>query len=648
MVAQALRFHQQGLLAQAEAEYKKVLQLDGKNPAVWGNLGALYCQAGQFEPGVSCLRQSLAAQPGQPDTLNNLGNALKALGRYDEALGAYDQAIQLHPKHAAAHNNRGVLLNELGRHEEALSSCERAVQIKSDYADAHNNLGNALLGLRRHEEALRSYARALALNPRHAGAYNNQGNALARSGRLDQAVTSYEQALAIDPLYANAHSNLGNALKELGRPQDALVQYDKALAIHPRHAETHFNKGSVLKEAKRYEDALLSFDQAIAAKPDYAEAHNSRGDVLACLKRYDQALSSFDQALRLRADLAGAHNNRGAVLRLLRRYDEALASFDQALRLQPDYAEARWNKALLDLALGRYEEGWALFEWRWRIADFKPGLRHFTQALWLGDAALAGKTILLWAEQGLGDALQFCRYAAQVKALGARVVVEVAPPLVAVVSTLDPELQVVPAGQPLPDFDLQCPLMSLPHALKTTLEHMPPAGAYLHAEAAKVLQWRDRLGPRDKPRVGLVWSGSIHHKNDSSRSIALRELAPLLGEPYEFHSLQIEYRADDAACLQETPAVIRHEADLHDFSDTAALLANLDIVVCVDTSVAHLAAAMGRPTLVLLAYESDYRWLLDRSDSPWYDSVHLLRQTQSGQWAPVIAQAREELARRLA
>lgn len=318
----------------------------------------------------------------------------------------------------------------------------------------------------------------------------------------------------------------------------------------------------------------------------------------------------------------------------------AEACYDQAISIQPDYADAYWNKALLKILSGDYPTGWALYEWRWQSMQ-KEHVRKFDQPLWLGDQPLAGKTLLIYPEQGLGDFIQFCRYALLLQTMAGKVIIETPAPLLALLTTLNGEFTLVEQGRPLPDFDLQCPLMSLPYAFKTTLATIPGTTPYLAVDQYKHRWWRERLGEKTAVRIGLVWSGGRGYKNDHNRSIPLKQLVPLLALPLEFHALQKEIRQDDAVVLADFENLHCHQQYLADFTDTAALMAEMDLVISVDTSVAHLAGAIAKPVYILLPFNLDYRWLLDRADSPWYPTATLLRQQRAGDWTGVIAQAVE-------
>ena len=595
--------------------------------------------------------QILTLQPDHFDARHLLGAAFLQRGDHAKALREIDLALKINANSAPPHNNRGVALQELRRLDEALASFERAVSIKRDYADAHSNRANVLKALRRYDEALAGYDRALALRPDHAEAHSNRADALHKLKRFEDALTSCERALALKPDFAAAHCHRANALRGLGRYEEALVSCDRALALQPNFAEAYCNRGNIMLDLYRFEDALASYDRTLALRPDFAEAHGNRAGALQNLRRYEEALASCDRALALRPDFAETHSNRGSALQELRRFDEALTSFDRAIEARPDFAEAHCNAALCLLLTGDLGRGFSRYEWRWQTDQLRSEQRNFPQPQWTGSDGVAGKTIFIHAEQGLGDTIQFCRYVPKVIERGARVIFEVQKPLVDLMRTLGGGARIIARGDALPGFDLHCPLLSLPAAFATQLATIPGETPYLRAVEAKSGVWRERLGERSRPRIGLVWAGDPRkqlpnaHRIDLQRSMAFELLAPILDvQGCEFYSLQKGEQA--TAQLRNSPLrdrVIDWSDDFPDFSDTAALIDNLDLVIAVDTSVAHLAGALGKPLWLLNRYNTCWRWLLGRDDSPWYPTAQLFRQDETRHWGGVIARVRDAL-----
>ncbi|GBG12756.1 uncharacterized protein NMK_0289 [Novimethylophilus kurashikiensis] len=441
---------------------------------------------------------------------------------------------------------------------------------------------------------------------------------------------------------AEALTQQGLALHKKGCLPEAVACYTQALTYSPNFAEAYNNRGVALKTLMRFEEALQDYDRAIAIQPDYLEALNNRGVVLKSLNRFEEAVASYDQALALYPAYAEAHSNRGIALQELNRLEEAWAAYQQSIQLNPEYAEAYWNKALLLILVGQYELGWSLFEWRWLRNEAKASGK-FRGLPWLGQTSIAGKTLLIYPEQGLGDYIQFCRYVPQVEALGAQVILEAPAALVSVLATLPSTFKIVASGEALPHYDALCPVMSLPLAFKTTLDTIPANIPYLFSDSIKTAEWQARLGQRCLLRIGLVWSGNTTHKNDRNRSLRFSQLASVLDFPFEFHCLQKDIREEDLETLQQRTQIRIHADDIHDFSDTAALVDAMDIIISVDTSVAHLAGAMGKPLWLLLPYMPDYRWMLDRSDSPWYPNARLFRQPAIGDWEAVMLELKAAL-----
>jgi tetratricopeptide (TPR) repeat protein len=598
---------------------------------------------GKKEMALASYDRALQIRPNYAEAHSNRGGTLHELGRFDEALESFDRALKARPDYAEALHNRGLVLHALKRFDEALACFDRALKVRPDYAEALLSRGLALHELKRLQDALASYERALKVRPNYAEALFNGGNILHELKRFDEALARFDRALKVRPGYAEALCNRGLALHELELFEEAVASFDRALKVRPNYAEAHCNPGGTLHELQRFDEALASFDGALKVRPDFAEALSNRGSALHELKRFDEALTCFDHAVKVRPDYAEALLNRGSTLHHLKRFDEALAIYGDALRVRPDFAEAHCSRALCRMLIGDFDDGWEENEWRWNTERQKRQYRDFVQPLWLGSEEIAGKTILLHGEQGFGDVIQFCRYVPLVAERPGRIILEVLEPLRELMGTLSGAAQVIAKGDPLPNFDLHCPMLSLPLAFGTGIETIPCDVPYLHAAPTAVLRWNERLGPRHRPRVGLVWSGSPRHKNDRNRSLKLRALLPLVNLDALFVSLQREVRTDDAAVLKDRANIIHFGEELRNFADTAALISNLDLVISVDTSVAHLAGALSKPVWVLLPFIPDWRWLLDRDDSPWYPSARLFRQDESRAWEGVVARVHRAL-----
>ena len=547
--------------------------------------------------------------------------------------------------------DRALQLHQSGQVQAALELYNRVLPSQPGNAQLLYLAGTANLQVGQMEQGIECIRRSLAISPDNPAAHNNIGRALQVLGRGDEALASYDQALALRPDHAEAWYNRGVAPQALGRSDEALASYDRALALKPDFAEACNDRGIALQSLMRWDEALASCDRALAIRPDYAEVHYNRGGALHELTRLDEALASYDKALVLKPDYAEAHNNRGVALHELMRLDEALTSFDQALAAKPDFARAWCNKSYVLLHMGNFE-GWELLEWR-----FKMVKSQFSQPHWLGEEKLEGKTILLHAEEGIGDAVQFCRYAKTLHGLGAKVFLEVQRPLVGLLQGLEGVSGVIERGQARPAFDYHCPLLSLPWALRDTLTSIPYPTPYLHADEAKTRYWQTRIGSGRKLKVGIAWSGGLRPGKPEWRVVNERRNIPLgdfcralNGVDAEFFSLQKGEEAEGELRLRQLEYWPRRNFhnfmdENRDFSDTAAIMANMDVIISVCTSTAHVAAALGKPTWVLLKFDADWRWLLDRDDSPWYQSVKLYRQSEDRRWEPVLRRVAADLAR---
>ena len=461
-------------------------------------------------------------------------------------------------------------------------------------------------------------------------------------GRHLEAIGPLAKAAKADPSSVDAASNLGLALHGAGRFEEAIAQYRHALTLSPRHPEILYNLGNAYLARDRISEALASYDEALANNPSHVGARVNRGNTLLRFNRPADALEGYEQALALMPDHPQILTNRGHALRRLDRPQAAQASLAAAIRQSPDFPEAHFESALAHLTLGDFKAGWKAYEWRWKTGAFADKRRSFRQPQWHGNMPIVGKTILLHAEQGFGDTFQFIRYAPLVASRGARVICEIQPELVSLLSALE-SIEIIAKGDPLPQFDVHCPLLSLPLAFGTELATIPAQVPYLAAPTARVAHWRGRLG-EGGPRVGFVWSGSPAHKNDANRSIPLAHFSQLIANlPLACFSLQREMREADREALQRLPKLVDLGPELSDFADTAAVISLLDVVVSVDTAVAHLAGSLGKPVIILLPHAADFRWLRERSDTPWYPTAKLLRQPAFGDWDSVIGGLAGEL-----
>ncbi|HEV3078869.1 MAG TPA: tetratricopeptide repeat protein [Gemmataceae bacterium] len=676
----AVRYHQAGDLQQAEQLYHQILQEEPYHVDALHLLGLVAVRQGN--PALACdyIRRALRSKPDFAEAHSNLGNILLEMGQLDQAIQCYQHAIRLKPRFADAHSNLGNALRQQGKLDEALASLQQCLRVKSDFADAHNHMGSVLRDQGKLEDAVTRYKMAVRLKPDHVAAHSNLGNALREQGKLEEAAASLEEALRLQPNFVDALSHLGNVRRDQGRLNDAVALYQEALRINPDFAEAHNNLGVVLREQGNMEEAVWRYRQALRLKPNFAaaqsnlaaallqrgetaeavgmleqvigrapsfpDAYRELGNALAEQDRLDEAVASFQQALRLQPHHAEAQNNLGVALGKQGKLTEAVATFREALRSYPDNSELHYNLGTHLLLLGDFEQGWAEYEWRWRTKEVAP--RPFMQPLWDG-AALNGKTILLHAEQGLGDTLHFIRYAPRVKECGGTVVAEVQPVLMHLLARSPGVDQLVAAGSRLPPFDVHAPLLSLPAIFRTTAATVPADVPYVFADPSLEQKWHEELSAGQGFKIGISWQGNPKHKRDRQRSFALAELAPVARIPgLKLLSLQLGKGHEQLAALGGRFAVtdLGSRFDPASFADAAAVLKNLDLVITVDTALAHLAGALGVPVWVALSFVPDWRWLLSREDSPWYPTARLLRQTTPGDWGAVFARMAAELAQR--
>jgi tetratricopeptide (TPR) repeat protein len=536
-----------------------------------------------------------------------------------------------------------VALAARGKVAEAVECYERALTLKQDYADAHHNLGNALKRLGKAEVAAEQYREVIRLRPRWAEGYSSLGLALRALGDMNEAVKAFRRALVFDPLHPDARNNLGVTLSDQGLLAEAAATYRQSLRVRPNSADTHNNLGVVLAQMGRKAQAIESYRKALELRANYAEAHNNLGNALRHEGKVEDAEACLREALRLRPEYGEAYNNLAIILVKQERVDEAIANYHQALRLKPDYPDAHKNLALALLSKGDFAAGWKEYEYRWQTKDFPP--RPFEQARWDG-GPLDGKTILLYAEQGMGDIIQFIRYAPMVSDRGGKVVVECQKPLMGLFSRVQGIDRLVAQKEALPAFDVQAPIMSLPYLFGTELDTIPAAVPYLSTDGERMRRWGEELKGLTGYKIGIAWQGSRSFQDDKFRSIPLKLFEPLAKLPgVRLISLQKGYGSEQ---LREVRGWKIHDLGnrLDDFLDTAAVMKHLDLVIAVDTAVAHLAGALGVPVWTALPMASDWRWLAQRTDTPWYPTMTLFRQAKRGDWAEVLERMARELESR--
>ncbi|HVT87838.1 MAG TPA: tetratricopeptide repeat protein [Tepidisphaeraceae bacterium] len=665
----AMQHQQAGQLQQAESIYRQILAVQPNNAVAMHQLGLLALQVGKINIAVELIGQSIQHESRSPDMHYNFGLALATAGRRDQAIESYRNAIKLKPDLVEAYNNLGVALLNAGRLDESLDISRRAVELGPSISAAQNNLGVVLRNKGMIAESIEAHRKAVDIAPQSTGLWSNLGIALQAGGQLDQAIDAFTKALAIDPNNVDALQNSGAIFRLQGRLEQASSSFRKALSLLPDDAQALNNLAAVLIDLQQSDEGIELLRRAIAIKPDSAEAHDNLGIALREKGLFDQAEQQHRKALAIQPIFPQAERNLGNLLQLSGRLDEAIASyrnavaqkpnfaealsslgtaliaksevapgtdaFRQAIAVSPDYALAHFNLSQALLLQGQWLEGWTEQEWRWRARELKLLKPDYAAPMWDG-SQLNGQTLFLFAEQGFGDAIHFARYIPLAAKRGARVIIGCQAELAQLFRSVDGVEKVITGNDPLPDFDVQCSLLSLPLVFQTTLENLPAEIPYLHADPKPVEKWRQRIGDERRLKVGLAWSGSPIQKNNRNRSLMLETLAPLADQGVRFFNLQKGAASKQAVIPSAGMELTDWTADLVDFSETAALMENLDLIITVDTSVAHLAGALGRQVWVMLAFMADWRWLLDREDSPWYPTMRLFRQPAIGDWISVV------------
>jgi tetratricopeptide (TPR) repeat protein len=603
---------------------------------------ALFRQ-GRLAEAEQMLAQFLQQQPDHFDALHLFGLIARQSGRSALAVELITRAIRQNPGFPAAHRHLGNALMDLRRPEQAVESYDTAIALRADFAEAYVSRGFALLELRRPAAALENFERAIALRWRVPLVYHGRAAALLALQRSAEALACCDEALTRTPDLLELHIDRAAALRALLRPAEALQSCERALQLSPDAAQALLIQGAAQADLNQPEAAVASFERAIAQLPGEARAHNGLGAVLLDLQRPAEALVCFDQAIALQPEFAEAHNNRGIALGQLMQFEAALACIEKAMALQQGEGGPYYlNAAHAHLQLGRFESGWPLYEWRARQGA-AAAAAAWPQPCWLGREQIAGKTLLILAEQGLGDTIQFCRYARSAEQLGARVVLSAPARLLRLLRGLSASIQYVDEQKPPPAFDCYCRLLSLPLALRTTLGTIPAPAGYLQPEPERIAYWRSRIGPQGF-RIGIAWQGGIS-RMDLGRSFPLLHLHPLAALPgIRLISLQKGAGTEQLHALPQDMPVQQLAEPFDDgpdaFIETAALMHCMDLIITSDTSIAHLAGALGRPTWVALKQVPDWRWLLGREDCPWYPSVRLFRQQRAGDWDGVVAAMR--------
>jgi tetratricopeptide (TPR) repeat protein len=674
--------HQAGRNAEAVDSISRALALGGPNAAYLNHLGAAHAGLGNLDLAEAAFRQALQLQAADPQIYYNLAALLNLQDKPSQAIDTYRKAVQLSPQLAEAHFNLGNLLRDQGQPEEAERCYAAALAARPDYLKAAVNLANLQLKLENPTAAEATFRQVLQIDPTHAESHFRLGSLLQSQDRHSEAVTSLQAAVFHNPRHVQAQNNLGCVFRELQQLDQAEQCFRLALDAQPEFAEGLVNLGSVLHDRKQYDAAVDCFRRAIELRPDFVQAYNNLGTVHLDRKQYDLALEQFRKAfdlepasadalanigsaLQMQGQTAAAikyhrraigvdpHHHRahyclGAALHFQGRDEAALESYAEAIRLKPDYAEAYYNRSFVRLGQGDFAAGWQDYAWRFECKDYSR--RRFDAPAWDG-SPLTGRTLLVHAEQGLGDSLQFIRYVKLAQRRGDNLFVEVPPSLVPLLRASGIS-GLIAGGSPLPRVDVQIALLNLPRVCGTTLASVPAEVPYLAADPRLLKQWRSRLRGIQGFKIGIVWQGNADYTFDHFRSIPLVQFAPLAEvSGVQLISLQKNAGVEQLSALEgrftasDLGSTLDGEAGA--FMDTAAVMCNLDLVITSDTAAAHLAGGLGVPAWVALASAPEWRWMKDRSDSPWYPTLRLFRQTSPGDWPGVFAQMKTELASRV-
>ena len=645
-IAQAIRLHQRGELAEAIRSYRRALRNAPQDAAGHHLLGLAYFQNAETEKAAESVEKAVALKPELPAAKYNLGRILQALGRHDEAIQAYLGALQLQPDDFEAHNNIGIILKTLNRYDEAISHYERALVLRPNYPPAYLNLANALQAAGRYQNALMYYEKVLALQPDLTDGYLGLGNALRGLGRNEQAIAQYERVLALKPSMAEAHMEMAIALKTLNRLDDAITHHEKAVALQPDRAQAHLSFGDTLQAANKFEEAIQSYESALAIEPDLFAAQNNIGFALCVLGRYEEALHRFNQALAVKPDYAEAKMNLAIALSVLERQQEAIEHFNHAIALKTDFAEAKINLSAFHLSHGRFAEGWEVYD------QLIENLRRYPEPRWNGQQVKGA--LLVWGEQGLGDQILHAGMVPEIMAQAGSVILEVEPRLVPLFERSFPGVRVISlAATPYDgEIDAHEPLSGLGRFLRTRWEQFPKwREGYLTADHARAMDLRRRLTGGASIVVGLSWL-SYSPQRAVPKSARLRDFESLLRLPgCRFVDLQYGDTCAERDMVEREFGIrverLEEIDNTKDIDGLAALITACDVVITVSNTTAHLAGALGKPTWVMVphGFARIWYWFREREDSPWYPNLHLKRQARGQSWANLISSVTADVSR---
>jgi tetratricopeptide (TPR) repeat protein len=629
-------------LDEAEALYRNILSVEPSHTGALLNLANLSVARGSLKAAECLYQQLLAVRPNDPEALLGLGNVAVGLGQHLEALSWY-RAAGAHPAKALVANiNLGTTLKALGRREEAVAHFEAALALNPANVPALSGLVEALESLGRVDDAVNAFEQIISIGPHHLAPWTIGAELLDRAGRAEQAIDLLARAERWHLDSVEILAIRAQCLNAQERFEDTVIATDEALDKGMTSLALLNARGTALQQLGHLDRAIDSFSRALELDPSHPIVLNNLGNAYRDAQRWAEAIDLISRAIELKPDYADAFYNRAVAYGDLLAFEEGLRDYDQCIALNPDHESAHFNRAIARLTSGCFGQGWAEYEWRWRLSSFADVKHPEALPLWRGVEPLEGRSILVYAEQGLGDTLQFVRLLRNLKERGARVLFQAQDALLPLLQQYQPIDQWVNNGDTV-SASYRCPLLSLPHALGLKLDDLPIEAPYLSAPRESIASWSARLGEHGRLRIGLCWSGNSKHANDRNRSLSFAQFVRALPVGPDYLCVQREIRSQDRAILASRPDIRTFDDWINDFADTAALTSAVDLVISVDTSVAHLAGALGRPLWMLLHYVPDFRWLLDRSDSPWYPSARLIRQPSWGDWDSVLSEVHERI-----
>ncbi len=633
-----------GRLEEAVMQFEKALAANPSKIEVYNNLGIVYRKLRRMEEAVECFRKVVAGSEPSPDAHNNLGNVYKDMRDWPEAVRHYRLAIALRPKYPEALANLAKVLEEQGELEEAIATWDQVLAVQPDHPAALSQISNIYLRQNRPAEAEEALQKLLVNQPSNATVHFHLGILAGQQQKHEVAWQHYKRAVELDPKNADAWNNFGSTMFHLKKHDEAIANYKQALEINFHHVDALFNLGSIYVNRKNWTEAERTLLKAIVLRPTHFAAFNSLGIVYGNLKRFDEASVIYRKAIEINPKFADAWSNLGVAMNELGRYEEAAAAFRKAIENDSQHADAHLNLGLTLLLLGEWSEAWREYAWRLKTRHLPMESLKLPGAHWTGEP-LGGRTVLVHGEQGMGDLIQFARYAPLIVERGGKVILVAHPPLKSILKTIPGVSAVVVKGEQTPPYSCRTWVMNLPGIFDTRPNTIPDQVPYLFAEPAKVEDWAKRLPPKQgKLRIGLVWGGNPANKTNHKRSISLSDFVPLAKIPnLQVVSLQKGAAASQAVTPPSGVDWIDLTSQINDFVDTAALIMNLDLVVTVDTSVAHLAGALGKPVWTLITSVPDWRWLRTGDRTAWYPTMRLFRQPAAGDWASVVDQVVEAL-----